>query len=818
MMRALLVEIGVGPLPTATAPLTIASTWVPVPYTPPPLAVPTGLASTAIADGALIAFTPTPGTETVIEIAPDSSGAPGTWNNSVQTAASSYTLPLSNGAKRWVRLKAVKNGRSSAYTAALLVSSINVTQVQITGGNALANTVTNGVVNGAFEADLYGWLDAFGGGLTGWYTDSGGILGSKQLVKFQGANGTSGIFNDGGGLAVQPGQSIEVRIAVISVAAPAGSISFGLAGYNAAGAAIEDVGGWNAAGTIVAADCASIYKVFRKVVKITNAAVVKVRAAFAVRDYTGTGAWAFDSVDIRVLPSSIDEVPDGAGYARTRTAVVQNGVVRGIAFGANLIPNPNFADAIGTVPNTYISGLASLCDNWSADASGGTYFNIVHESGQNLLIRFLGSATLPASSGYHGATVYSQSLDVEAARKYRLLSAASNSRNATPPAAFEYLHRVAVNWYTVSGGYITTDYHDFSLVGSFTHDNIYTSPANASKAQIYLQSFVRNTSGSPIGPAGALWADMRWYGVSLKLVTDIDSELGDGASFSRVSNTDLVGNRMGMRVAGSGQKPANQFNLHSTTIGSIRSRWDGLSITYSVPTTGSPATVTIDASAATLRSGSASVNYSASSVQVSQARSTTVTYQLYYLDATPSGGSRTLNATTDANVLANTDDVIWVGALTVIVPAAGTGSSGGGDPGGGCVVIDAVMADGRTAAEWRIGDVSPCWALEHGFHSRPCLAAAAPMLRPCVRLVVASGHSITLSADTPVDCPNSVLAPDMLGRSIFVSRGEDVRSEHIVRIDDVGWRWVVPLSFDGCSFPAGDSAEALFFTHNVNKP
>lgn len=815
-MQALLVEIGVGALPTTTAPLSIASTWVPVPYTPPPLAVPTGLASTAIADGALITFVPTAGTETVIEIAPDSGGAPGTWNNSVQTPASSYTLPISNGAKRWVRLKAVKNGRSSAYTAALLVTSINVTQVQITGGNALANTVAYGVTNGAFEADLTDWADAFGGGLTGWYTEAGGILGTKQLVKFLGANGTSGIYNQGGGLAVQPGQSIEVRIAVKSVASPAGSISFGLGGYSAAGAYLEDVGGWNGAGTIVAADCAGVYKVFRKVVKITNAAVVKVRAAFAVRDYTGTGAWGFDSVDIRVLPSSIDEVPDGTGYARTRTAIVQNGIVRGIAFGPNLIPNPNFADAIGTVPNTYISAVASLCDNWYADASGGAYFNILHESGQNLLIRFLSGATLPANSGFQGATVYSQNLDVEAGRKYRLVSAASNSRNATPPAAFEYLHRVAVNWYTVSGVYITTDYHDFVLVGNFTHDNSYTAPTNASKAQIFLQSYVRNTSGSAISPAGALWADMRWYAVSLKLVTDIDSELGDGTSFSRVSNTDLVGNRMGMRIAGSGHKPANQFNLHSTTIGSIRSRWDGLSITYSVPTTGTPATVTINASAATLRSGSASVNYNASSVQVSQARSTTVTYQLYYLDATPSGGSRTLNATTDTNALANTDDVMWVGAVTVIVPAAGTGSSGGGDPGGGCVAVDAVMADGRTAAEWRAGDVSPCWAPENGFHSRSCLAAAAPMLRPCVRLVVASGHSITLSVDTPVF--DTVQARDMLGCPVFTARGEDIDIECVTRVDDVGWRWVVPLSFGGCSFPAGDSAEVLFFTHNVNKP
>ena len=143
------------------------------------------------------------------------------------------------------------------------------------------------------------------------------------------------------------------------------------------------------------------------------------------------------------------------------------------------------------------------------------------------------------------------------------------------------------------------------------------------------------------------------------------------------------GGGVALEVAGSGHKLGDQRNNHPVTIGSIRSYWDGQTIDYSVPTTGSPASVTITVSAATLRIGSVSVSYSSSSAVVSQARSTTQTWHLYYLDANYAGGALTLNATTDPNNLANADNVLWVGKVSVVVPAVGTGGSGGGSSGGG---------------------------------------------------------------------------------------------------------------------------------------
>ncbi|MEQ1512981.1 MAG: hypothetical protein ABL934_09905 [Lysobacteraceae bacterium] len=121
--KVLLMELGVGGLPTTTAPLQILSTWVPAVYTPPPLPTPTGLAVRAIDLASVLTFTPTANTLTVIESAPNLGGTPGAWVFAAQTGDGTYTLQLSPGTPRWVRIKAVRNARSSGYSAELLASA-----------------------------------------------------------------------------------------------------------------------------------------------------------------------------------------------------------------------------------------------------------------------------------------------------------------------------------------------------------------------------------------------------------------------------------------------------------------------------------------------------------------------------------------------------------------------------------------------------------------------------------------------------------------------------------------------------------------------
>jgi hypothetical protein len=133
---------------------------------------------------------------------------------------------------------------------------------------------------------------------------------------------------------------------------------------------------------------------------------------------------------------------------------------------------------------------------------------------------------------------------------------------------------------------------------------------------------------------------------------------------------------------GSGVQLGDQRNLMPVTVASTRSLWDGLTLGATFDSA-APAVVTLTASAATLRVGSATVSYAASSTNVSQARETTARYYGYYLDTTWQGGARTLNVTTNVASLADTDGVVWVGEFVVTIGASGGGSGGAGVGGGG---------------------------------------------------------------------------------------------------------------------------------------
>lgn len=133
---------------------------------------------------------------------------------------------------------------------------------------------------------------------------------------------------------------------------------------------------------------------------------------------------------------------------------------------------------------------------------------------------------------------------------------------------------------------------------------------------------------------------------------------------------------------GSGVQLGDQRNLLPTTVSSVRSLWEGLTLSATYDTA-SPAEVTLTASAATLRVGSASTSYDSANTKVTQARGTVARYYGYYLDAAWEGGQRLLNITTDEASLANQDGVVWVGEFAVAVPAAPTGGSGNTGSGGG---------------------------------------------------------------------------------------------------------------------------------------
>lgn len=157
-------------------------------------------------------------------------------------------------------------------------------------------------------------------------------------------------------------------------------------------------------------------------------------------------------------------------------------------------------------------------------------------------------------------------------------------------------------------------------------------------------------------------------------------------------------------------------------------------------------------------------------------------------------------------------------------PPPSGGGGGGGDSGGACVSIGMRMADGMLAALVRTGDIRLCHDPVEG-HSYRHAIAHAPVLQPCVRLVTDTGAALVCSRSTPftaVDAPadlpeHSTLAPDMLGHSVRVRRGSIECIETVAAVDDAGDGYVVPLDFGGRSFPAGEDAGALIYSHNMQK-
>ena len=118
-------------------------------------------------------------------------------------------------------------------------------------------------------------------------------------------------------------------------------------------------------------------------------------------------------------------------------------------------------------------------------------------------------------------------------------------------------------------------------------------------------------------------------------------------------------------------------DLPPVTTANYQSGWSGATITY----TSTPTTATISVSAGTLHQGTKSVSYNASAAPVTGSAGTTVTFYLYYIDANYSGGTKTLNTSTDPHTVVTNDTYVNIGQIAVVFPTSGTG---GGSGGAGC--------------------------------------------------------------------------------------------------------------------------------------
>lgn len=159
-------------------------------------------------------------------------------------------------------------------------------------------------------------------------------------------------------------------------------------------------------------------------------------------------------------------------------------------------------------------------------------------------------------------------------------------------------------------------------------------------------------------------------------------------------------------------------------------------------------------------------------------------------------------------------------------PPPTTVPTGGGGGGGGCVVLDAYIP----SIEIRTHNgkiVEKAWQLEPTFDillanerlqsSKGKVVKAMIDFQPCVKIVTASGISLSCSTTAPILTKNNgyIEAPKLFGESIAVMRNDIAFYDEVVSISDIGYKHVRVIDTGDNSFWAGDIQNAYVLHHNA---
>lgn len=782
--RALLLDIGAGPLPNTTPPATVSATWAPAVYVPPPVPVPGGFAAAGVVDGVLLSWSAVPGTGVVyaIERAADVSGAPGAWSEVTRVTATQHSMSIANGTAYFWRARAFVFGRGSAYTPALKAAPA------ATSGALLRQAL---VLDGDLE-----------GGGQGWSFGSGARLESSANVAYE---GTTGLVKDPDNsfmqsapewFTVNPGEIVIGECMIRNLHGGAnGAAYLAIWYYNASGGFVGGgtVNNWAAAPVGLEG--------WRRVTGSNKApATAKFcKVGCEVPPGHTQGYWCFDKFRAQILRES----NIGA---------------------ANLLPNSNFGGV-----NGYLSPWGVY---WNSENVPYTLNSkLGHTAGPDWRIAgHVGILELRQLNGVIGTygvfdLTCGERISVVAGKRYqahaKLAVHRCNARIYIQwfTAADQFIHETAgslVSAGTADGGTSETGY---VLSGLFEK-----APANAAAVRMFLRK------GNTLNNAADswMWAIKPFFGEAAEHQVEYSpwveaapysaDGLSNGTHFGTVSQSDLhdgfSSRRIGMRVAGSGHRIGDNRNLPQIMVGNGRAKVN-TTISYTAAA-GSPATATISVGAFTILAGY-SVAYNASSVGVSGSGGSSVTYHLYMDDPGHVGGARTLVATTNGNDVYSNDGRVYIGTVTVTYPTSGT--SGGGGERIECIAFGQFV-DAETLVEAARPDhLFDCidWP---GGRTRPFrrpLHSVDYGVAPCVRLVTECGAALVCSVTTPFDLPDgrTALAPDMLGEHVLTDAGV----ERVVNVICAGLQRVAHIHLGGISFAAGEDPAHRIYSHNqTQKP
>jgi hypothetical protein len=798
------------------------SAWGSTLHTPPGVAVPLAistLTAASLADGVHLTWA-TDGIQPAgIEYSIERSASSTTgFVERARVRATAFTDPETSGTTYYYRVRGVNFSEVyGPYSSVVSSNGVNVGAIGNTANQANANVPT--VINPQFKNGTTGWTFD---NAAGFYQEQGAnspdSACNTYLVRQGQAGGATTAARNLGYVSVVPGQTVTALCCLKSLSANAGA-------YAGVRISWRDLNHSELSVTHASVTCGPGGTYLQCVSKAAGQAPANAQFAHLEIEYLlhTSGYLNATSCNLTVQPASLGEVPDGGGrygvhqvdgnglaivdfsqaghvnknldyindggsFAKIRKGQLSNGILSLLQNGRNCIFNPTFTQNAAGIGNGAFVTSGTVIDGWTV--SGGSavagciaYFGQLYSRVLAGYVVAAGSAGSPVASygGIASSTPFAVIPNSIYAFSVGKFSGASMPIGSLPAGVSVY-HRVYISFKDSTGAVIRNDIFDDGLYNTRALVTAAgTVPSNATQAVIFLYIYFLNTGSAWTLPAGSYF----------------DADI---SSIEYVQASDLS-----YQVTGT---LSTQRNLPLVTWGNYGGGWSGLSIPYTTTTT----SCTFNASAGTYIGGGDSIAYNASSVTVSGSAGAVITYYLFYDDPGMTGGSKTLQATTNQITSLNANGRVLVATVKVTFPTSGTG---GGTGGGSCPQVDQPVicirqgdSDPETirAGDVRVGDrlllSSGRWGLVSFSERRQ---------QPGVRVVGADGSSITCSASAPLETAEGpcVVAPYTRG---LVLRHRTHGVMRVAEVFDVGDIWVQHITCENDCFWVGD------YSHHNRKP
>lgn len=245
------------------------------------------------------------------------------------------------------------------------------------------------------------------------------------------------------------------------------------------------------------------------------------------------------------LNKTLSNIADDNTYAKTRAALLTNGIPNVAPVGKNLLQNPGFE--INTAGIGMISGPqnALLLDGWyvsgyqwygtMGQSSLHTYSGSYALSIQNLMTTFSANTTYSARAASYRVPVLGGEVVYYGGWRFQ-------DRNVSNPANVNTLTRLGIIFFDGTGATILETYvPDLTNVNPawYYAEGVYTAPSNACYVQMELAQFIINNNSTSTTVSGVI-GNAYFDNVFMHVQVGMDNEVQDGSTYFRMPSPPAV--------------------------------------------------------------------------------------------------------------------------------------------------------------------------------------------------------------------------------------------------------------------------------------